>query len=233
MISAADANAVPVAEFAFAQIVFSLKRGWLHARRLRESEPDARKRVAVPGTFGSRVGILALGAIGRKVCAFLKMTEVEILAHDPFAPDAVFESCGARKATLDEIFSTCDVVSVHLPNLPSTRGVLDARLLSRLKPGATLINTARGDVLDEVALFETLRARPDVWAVLDVLADADRGVAPELPALENVVLTPHIAGSLDAECRRMGRFIADDLGRYLSGETPRGLVTRERLERMA
>ena len=226
-------NAVPVAEFTLSQILFSLKRGWLHVMQIEREGEAGWRHAPMPGAYGTRVGIISLGAIGRLVCGLLRPFDVEVLAYDPFVEEAVFEELGARRASLDEIFEQCEVVSLHTPNLPSTRGMITGAHFARMKRDATFINTARGDVIREIEMVEALRKRPDLWAVLDVLAGDDRSAGGEVYKLPNVILTPHIAGSMDGECRRMGNETVEEIKRYLAGEPLRWQVTRERFAHMA
>jgi phosphoglycerate dehydrogenase-like enzyme len=231
--SAAALNAIPVAEYTLSQVLFSLKRGWAHALAARQQDEAGPRRLPVPGAYGTRVGIVSLGEVGRAVCERLRPFDVEVLAYDPYVPAPTFALLGAVPATLEALFESCEVVSLHAPNLPATRGMIRGEHFARMKPGATFINTARGDVVREDELAAVLARRPDLWAVLDVLAEADRSARSSLVALPNVVLTPHIAGSMGAECRRMGRGMLEELRRYLAGEPLRWEVTRERFERMA
>jgi len=226
-------NGVPVAEFALAQILFSLKRGWQHMLAIREHGAAGRRRVPMPGAYGTKVGLISLGAIGRRMCELLRPFDLEVLAYDPFVDDAVFAELGARRAELDEIFEQCDVVSLHTPNLPSTRGMIAGAHFERMKRDATFINTARGDVVREREMVEMLRRRPDIWACLDVLAHDDRSADEDIYALPNVVITPHIAGSMDRECRRMGNAMVNELDRYLAGEPLHWQITRDRIAAMA
>ena len=226
-------NAVPVAEFALSQILFALKRGWQHALAIRDRGPEGRERLAVPGAYGTAVGIISLGACGRRVCELLRPFDLDVLACDPYVDDAVFEQLGARRAGLEAIFEQADVVSLHAPNLPATRGLITGAHFESMKHGATFINTARGDVVREREMVAVLRRRTDLWVILDVLANADRGEDPTIYDLPNVVITPHIAGSMDGECRRMGHAMAEELERYLAGEPLRWQITRERVAVMA
>ena len=226
-------NAVPVAELTLAQILFSLKRGWFHIRETRQHGAAGRGRVPVPGAYGTRVGIISLGAVGRRVCELLRPFDIEVLAHDPFVGDAVLEGLGVRRAGLDEIFGQCEVVSLHAPNLPSTYGMIAGTHFERMKRDATFINTARGDVVREREMVDVLRRRPDLWAILDVLAHDDRSAGEDIYELPNVVITPHIAGAMDRECRRMGRAMVDELRRHLAGEPLLWQITREQIAHMA
>ncbi len=101
-----------------------------------------------------------------------------------------------------------------------------------MKPDSSFINTARGEIVDEQGMISVLRLRPDICAVLDVTAPEPPRPNSPLYELENVVLTPHIAGSNDAESRRMGDFMVREFGRFLLGEPLRGQITRAMTERM-
>jgi phosphoglycerate dehydrogenase-like enzyme len=97
-----------------------------------------------------------------------------------------------------------------------------------MKPGASFINTARGAIVREGEMIEVLRARPDLFAVLDVTYPEPPAPDSPLYTLPNVILTPHIAGSMDGECRRMGRYMVEELRRYVKGEPLRWGISRER-----
>jgi phosphoglycerate dehydrogenase-like enzyme len=133
---------------------------------------------------------------------------------------------------LDELLAASDVVSLHAPSLPSTRHMLDARRLALLGDGATLINTARGALIDHDALVvELLTGRID--AVIDVTEPEVLPPDSPLYDLPNVVLTPHIAGALGVEIRRLGDSAVDEIERYAAGEPFAHPVTAADLERIA
>ena len=228
------ANAVPVAEFTVASIVFSLKKAWSYSRML--SRGVARNKNAELGIgvyHGARVGIVSLGAIGQRVCEMLQRYDLDVVAYDPFADARLFDELGVQKVdTLEEIFESCAIVSLHAPSLPETRGMISKELLSSLPQGATFINTARGAIVDEEGMIEVLRERKDIFAVLDVIEKDDFEHSP-LAHMENVFLTPHIAGSLGAECERMAAMAVDECRRYLIGEPPLSPVTEESMRLMA
>ena len=129
--------------------------------------------------------------------------------------------------SLEELFRRADVVSVHTPWLPETEGLIRGAHIASMKQGATFINTARGAVVRERELLEVLAARPDLQAVLDVAIEEPPAADSQMYTLPNVLLTPHIAGSTGAECRRMGRYMAEELVRYAAGEPLRWPVRPE------
>ena len=226
--TATSANSVPVAEFTLAQILFSLKRGWEYATVLRE-RGECRSHFHVPGAFHSKVGIIALGHVGRLVCEKLKQFDVEVLAYDPHVDSSVFREVGATRASLGEIFDQCDVVSLHAPRNAETIGMINGSHFLRMKPRAVFINTARGALVNEVEMVDALIKRPDLWAILDVFSDDPERTDKRIHTLRNVVLTPHIAGSLNEECLRMGEAMLSELTRYLERKPLRGQVTAERV----
>ncbi|MFI6642660.1 hydroxyacid dehydrogenase [Streptomyces sp. NPDC050504] len=216
IVSAAAANAVPVAEFALAQILLGLKQTYRMSREVADSRSFPRDP-AVAGAHRSRVGLLGLGHIGRLVAEHLRRFDVEILATDPLTDAEAARKFGVRLVGIEELFATCHVVSLHAPLLPETRGTVGAHLLDSLPPGATLLNTARGALIDEEALTGVLAARPDLTAVLDVTHPEPPVPDSPLFTLPNAVLTPHLAGALGAERHRLGRLVHDELERFLRG----------------
>jgi phosphoglycerate dehydrogenase-like enzyme len=134
---------------------------------------------------------------------------------------------------LETLFAESEVVSLHTPSLPATRGLITRPLLASLKPRATFINTSRGAVVDEPGLIEVLQQRPDLMALLDVTDPEPPVSGSPLYTLPNVFLTPHIAGSLAGECARMGDLAVEECRRFLAGEPLRWSITRGQAERMA
>ncbi len=214
--SAASANAVPVAEYALATILFSLKHGWRLARETREQRHFPNRDHA-PGCYGSTVGLISLGVIARLLLRMLKPFDLKVVIYDPFVTDAEARNLGVEKTSLDDLFRRADVVSLHTPHLPETVGMITGEHFASLKTGSTFINTAQGAVVREAQMIEVLARRPDLQAVLDVTTNEPTEPASQLYDLPNVVLTPHIAGSVGSECRRMGRCMVDELKRYLAG----------------
>ncbi len=225
-------NAVPVAEYALSQIIFSLKRGWQHVFAIKR-ERSYGKRMAVPGAYGSTVGIISLGMIGRMVCERLKILDVHVIAYDPFVSENDAAGLGVELCSLDDLFRNADVVSLHTPWLPETEDMITGDHFAMMKPGAAFINTARGAIVREQEMIEMLQRRDDLFAVLDVVWPEPPEPESPLFTMDNVVLTPHIAGSVDAECRRMGRIVVDEVRRFVNGEPLQWAITREQAAVMA
>jgi phosphoglycerate dehydrogenase-like enzyme len=230
--SAWAANAIPVAEFTFAHIILALKQAFpvsVEMNRIRAS-PGTK---SIMGAYNADVGIIGLGMIGRQVIERLRTLHVNIWAYDPGLSPEGAAKLGVRMADLDTLFAKCQVVSLHAPNLESTRGMISGAHLNRLPPGGTFINTARGAVVKELEMIDVLKARPDLFAILDVTEPEPPDPDSPLYDLPNVHLTPHIAGSLGHECWRMGDYMLEEVQRYLQGEPLEWQVTPEIFRSMA
>ncbi len=232
--SAWAANAVPVVEYTVAQIVLANK-GFFHTvSRGGTDYPMQRDDVWDGcGNFNAKVGIIGCGMIGSMVCDRLRQYRLEVLVSDPFASDEKLAALGARRASLEEIFSTCSVITNHTANLPATVGMLRYEHFSRMKPTAVFLNTGRGAQVVEADLIRALTEEPRRAAVLDVTLPEPPEKDSPFWTLPNVFLTPHIAGSMGSEIERMGEYMADEFERRMAGETCLYSVTEKMLETMA
>lgn len=230
--SAYAMNAVPVAEYTLATILLSLKNFW---KQSLESKALGRftDRSPCAGAFGSKVGLISLGMIGRLVRERLRPFDLEVLAYDPFVTPEQATVLGIEMVSLEEIFKKCDVVSLHTPWLKETEGMIQGRHFELMKPHATFLNTARGAVVNEPEMIEALRRRTDIYALLDVTYPEPPVKDSPLWTLPNVILTPHIAGSQDRECRRMGRLMLDEFDRWNRGEKLKWAISREKAALLA
>ncbi|MFJ6806709.1 hydroxyacid dehydrogenase [Streptomyces anulatus] len=228
--TAAAANAVPVAEYTLAAILFANKRVREIGGLYREHRDALDWAAYYPG-FGNyrrTVGLVGASLVGRRVLELLRPHDFDILLADPHLDPAEARSMGARLVGLDEMLAVCDVVSLHAPALPETHHLLDARRLSLLRDGATLVNTGRGSLVDTDALTaEASSGR--IHAVLDVTEPEVLPATSPLYSLPNVLLTPHIAGSLGGELQRITRSALDEVERYCAGEEFAHAVTRAAL----
>jgi phosphoglycerate dehydrogenase-like enzyme len=232
---AAEANAVPVAEFTLAAILFAGKQVFrfrdLYVADRNRDRTHGMQRLAI-GNYGRTVGIIGASRIGRRVIDLLKPFDFNIILFDPTLDAAQCVALGARKVDLETLMREADIVSIHAPSLPSTFHLIDANKLALMKDGATLINTARGAIIDETALLATLSAGR-IDAIIDV-------TDPEVPEpssgfydLPNVFLTPHIAGAVGLERTRLGEMAIDEIERFLSGKPLKYAITLGDLETMA
>ncbi|HXV32234.1 MAG TPA: hydroxyacid dehydrogenase [Sinorhizobium sp.] len=232
---AAEANAVPVAEFTLAAIIFAGKqvfrfrdlyaadRGRARAQNLQE-QPI--------GNYRRTVGIVGASRIGRRVIELLRPFDYRVLLYDPLVGADAASALQVEKTDLDMLMAHSDIVSLHAPSLPETRHMIDMRRLCLMKNGATLINTARGALVDETALIGRLKTGA-IQAIIDV-------TDPEVPArdsplydLPNLFLTPHIAGAIGLERTRLGEMAVDEIARFAEGRPLLFEIRKHDLERMA
>ena len=231
--SAAHVNALPVAEFTLAAILFAAKDafGARHRYALTHRYPTSVETASV-GAYRRRAGLIGASRVGRRVLELLRPFDFETLLHDPYLAPAEAAGLGARGVDLDELLATSDIVSLHAPDLPETTNLLDRRRLALIPDGGVFINTARGALVDERALTEEL-VSGRLRAVLDVTQLEPLPADSPLYTLPNVFLTPHIAGSLGNELARLGANTVAELERYRAGLPLQHRVDRADLARVA
>nr|WP_257002002.1 hydroxyacid dehydrogenase [Streptomyces sp. WZ.A104] len=216
--TAATANALPVAEYTVAAILLSNKHVLHSARLYREerSRVNLLTRFPAIGNYRRTVGVVGASRIGRRVVELLRPHDLRVLVHDPYLDEDEARALGVERTGLDALVSLSDVVSIHAPELPSTRHLFDAPRLALMRDGATLVNTARGSLVDTEALVKELAAGR-LNAVLD--HTEPEVLPPDSPLydLPNVLLTPHIAGSQGGELHRLADAAVDELERYAHG----------------
>ncbi|MGW7316455.1 hydroxyacid dehydrogenase [Streptomyces sp. NPDC054854] len=233
--SAALANSLPVAEYTVAMVLLSNKR----VLQLREEYRGARGRhldwhlrYGHAGNYRRTVGIVGASRIGRRVIELLRPYDLELVLYDPYVSERAAELLGARRVALDELCRISDVVSLHAPALPETRSMIDRRRLGLMRDGATLINTARGSLVDGPAITDELTSGR-LQAVIDVTEPEVLPAGSPLYDLPNVVLTPHVAGSMGNELHRMADSAIGEVARYAAGLPFAHPVRREDLTRTA
>ncbi|WP_395244190.1 hydroxyacid dehydrogenase [Agromyces sp. MMS24-K17] len=231
--TAADANAVPVAEFTVAAIVLANKGALRAFRDPRAAFADWSPTAHAPdlrvGNLGRRIGVVGFSRVGRRVVDLLRgLDDMDVLVADPVADADEVAAAGARLVPLVDLLPAVDVLSLHAPELPATRRMIGARELAALRDGATIVNTARGALVDHDALLAECRAgRLD--AVLDVTDPEPLPADSGLYDLPNVVITPHLAGSVGTEARRLADAALDDLETWLAGGVPHRRVVADDL----
>ena len=229
--TAAAANAVPVAEYTLAAILFANKG--VFAGRERVRDPDVRIRRPRPlGNVGKRVGLVGASLVGRRVIELLRPFDLEVVVSDPYLDDESAARLGVTAVDLDELVATSDIVSVHAPDLPTTRHLIGEAQLAAMRDGATLVNTARGAIVDTDALVAAL-ADGRISAVLDVTDPEPLPAGHPLLALPNAFVTPHLAGALGSELGRLADLAVTEIERFAAGEPPLHPVRQADLERIA
>ncbi|MER5889299.1 hydroxyacid dehydrogenase [Streptomyces sp. NPDC001941] len=226
--SAAPANAGPVADYTVSVIRLAAKRAFSAAASYRAGYPRDLTTSALTGAHGRTVGVVGASRTGRLVLDRLAGTGMRLLFHDPYATAVA----GAQSRELDELLAESDIVSLHAPLLPETRGLIDDRRLWLLRERAVLINTARGALVDTGALVRHC-ASGRIDAVLDVTDPEPLPPGHPLLSLPNVLVTPHIAGAMGTEMRLLGEFAVAELERWAAGAPLLGAVRKGDLARIA
>ena len=224
--SQTELNAEPVAQFCLAQILLAAKsvgRATREYARTKSMTTFDDVWADGIGVYGARVGLIGYGRVAHRLIEMLRGFSMRILLNSPYVTSGDAAGLGVELATMEEIMSTCDVISIHLGDTPNNHGAISGELLSLVKEGATFINTARGIVVDEPGLIRELRTgRFD--AVLDVTFPEVPAPDSDLWALPNVTLTPHWAGSLGRELTRLGQGAITNVEEYLSGSPLTGQI---------
>ncbi len=232
--SAWKANAVPVAEYAIAQILLANKGFYQMPQRVREDYVEARRlSLKYVGNYDAKVGIIGYGAISALVVDGLKKNKLDLYVCSSHMTKERAKELGVKLASMEEIFAECDVISNHLANTEKTVGVINKGLLSKMKDYSTFINTGRGAQVNEQELVEVMRGNPTLTAVLDVTFPEPPASDSELYKVENIFITPHIAGSSGNEVRRMATYMLEEKERVDKGEAPLYEVDLKGLESMA
>ena len=233
VVSAWRANAVPVAEFALAQILLACKGYWRNRREYDGSPGSSLSAFRGPGVYGGTVALLGAGAVGRVLIELLQPFRLRVIVYDPFLSDEAARELGVERVPLEVAFAQSFVVSNHLADKSETEGLIDGGLLSLLQDGGVFVNTGRGRTVNEADLAETLGRRPDLTALLDVTHPEPIALDSPLLRLPNVRITSHIAGSINDETHRMADYCIEEFDRYARGEPLLHAVTPEMLATMA
>ena len=227
LVSAWNVNAIPVAEMCLSQILLSLRGYFRATRNYRQFKTVEAKQSPRSGVNGETIGLLGLGKIATRLCQLLASYPVRVIAYDPMVSLERAVDLGVELVTMDQVFARAQVVSNHIPDIETTRGVIDAAQFQRMRDGATFINTGRGAQVVEADLLKVFRERRDLTALLDV-------TWPEPPVsdspfwdLENVIISPHISGTIGDEVTRLADCAIEEFERWVAGLPLRYQVTCE------
>jgi phosphoglycerate dehydrogenase-like enzyme len=220
------ANRETAADHAMAMILAAVRRIVEHDASIRRGEWSRAGDLTAWDLHGTTVGLIGYGEIGRAVAQRLRGFGVELLISDP----ALRPADGVELTTADDLLRRADVISLHLPLLEATRGIIGARELGLMRREAILVNTSRGGLVDERALAEALRGAGLRAAALDVFAD-EPALLDALAALPNVVLTPHIGGLSVRSIAAMTELATDAVLAVLWGDPPPAVANRNVLDR--
>lgn len=228
-----DAIAINVAEATLGLMIATSRRwiehsGYFSSHRKRNSQWPNNSQFLT----GATVGLVSASKVARHVIRVLQPFNCRILVYDPFLPDEAARALGVEKCELDALFERSDIVSLHAPKLPQTKGMIDATHLARLRDGATFINTSRGDVVDHDALLAECQSGRIV-AALDVTEPEPLPADSGFWNLPNVLLTPHVAGAGRDGYLRLGDATLQALRDVQANRSVAGAVPLERWESLA
>ena len=209
------ANAEAVAEMAFTMIM-AAKRFIIRNRNCVDS--GKWERHVGSEMLGKKVGILGFGAIGRRLAKLFEGFGCQILIYDPFLPDEAAAQAGVKKVELDEIFRESDAISIHVPYTKENHHIVNAERLGMMKETAVIVCTARGNLVDEDALYEVLKEGKILGAGLDVYAQEPLPLDSPLLTLDNIILTPHVSAQTREALWNMYAKAIDVAADYLHGK---------------
>lgn len=219
VITTGNANSLSVAEHAFFAIGALFKKIPLLDREVRKGNWASRDKTGATEITGTCIGIVGLGNVGSQLARMAKYgMNMQVLAFDPFATAEAVQSHGYEKLDdLDDLLRRADVVSVHVPLTADTRNLIDERRFQLMKPGAFIINFARGGIIDEQALYRVLTDGPVAGAALDVYEREPPDRSNPLLRLDNVILSPHCSYFTEEARIRMSMHLAEKIEEALEG----------------
>ena len=211
VIPATGANALSVAEYVIAAAMLLLRGAYASSAGVAAGQWPRAALSSGREINGKTLGLVGFGSIGQLTSRLASALGMKVTAHDAMlAPGhAVFARHGVRELSLDELVAGADVISLHVPLTDGTRGLFDATRIATMKPGAVLINTARGGIVDEFAVAQALRAGKLGGAALDVFDVEPVPARAEFADCPNLLLTPHVAGVTSESNERVSSVIAD------------------------
>ena len=232
-----QANAVSVAEYVVSQMILGIKGVFL-SRITNAGEWKAKKKLVIPvkGFYGIKIGILGSGAIGRKVIEFLsnyKDNQLDIYLYSPSLTDEKAEKLGVKKASPEQIFKECDIISNHIANIPQTFGFYTSDLFELMGDQVVFINSGRGEQVVENDLAEAMKKRPQSCALIDVTYPEPPNDSCPFFSIENIFINPHIAGSQNNELERMVDYIFEDATSMKNGKELKYEITLAALSHLA
>lgn len=211
VIPATGANALSVAEYVVASAMLLLRGAYQSSAGVAAGAWPRNALSNGREVGGKTLGLIGFGSIGQLTARLARGVGMQVAAFDAMLDDdhPAYAEAGARRAGLDEVITMSDVVSLHVPLVDSTRGLFSAARIASMKKGAVLINTARGGIVDEVALAASLKAGHLGGAAIDVFDTEPLPASPHFEGCPNLVLTPHIAGVSAESNERVSFLIAD------------------------
>jgi D-3-phosphoglycerate dehydrogenase len=226
VVNTPQATVEGVAEHAVGLMLALSKRIVFADKQIRVGNFEVRDAITGREMLGRTLGVIGFGRIGQRVAKMCHYgLDMPILYSDIVSVPEMEKALGARKVDMDEILRTADYISVHVPLIPATRGLIGEAEFAKMRPETMFINTSRGPVVDEAALYKTLVENIKAGAANDVLEQEPASADNPLFALDNIVVTPHIASSTE-EAKRGMSLVAEDIVAVLQGRAPKYPVNR-------
>jgi D-3-phosphoglycerate dehydrogenase len=226
VVNTPQATVEGVAEHAVGLMLALSKRIVFADKQIRVGNFEVRDAITGREMLGRTLGVIGFGRIGQRVAKMCHYgLDMPILYSDIVSVPEMEKALGARKVNMDEILRTADYISVHVPLIPATRGLIGEAEFAKMRPETMFINTSRGPVVDEAALYKALVENRIAGAAIDVFEQEPASADNPLFALDNIVVTPHIASSTE-EAKRGMSLVAEDIVAVLQGRAPKYPVNR-------
>ena len=225
-----DANSQAVSEHAFSCFLAVARKVTLANRHVREGEWNRDLFIGIE-LYGKVLGIIGLGRIGTRLAKQAAGFDMEVLAYDPYLDAGAVQNSNVTLVDLPTLLQRADFISLHLPLTTETRHIIGVAELAAMKPAAILVNTARGGLIDEAALYQALINEVIAGVALDVFEQEPLPEGHPLTKLDNILLSPHVAGQTEESLIRMSVGAAQNILAVFNGQVPPFVVNREVLEK--
>jgi len=223
-------NAQFVADYCLGSILLGLKGVFYYQRKLKEEKVFLHgDQFSFPGIHRALIGLCSYGSTARLLRQKIKAWGFKVYVYDPYLDAGEAEEEDVRPVGLEELFKRCPLVSLHTPLLDDTCGMIGEDLICSMPPNSILINSARGKLIDMREFYRAVERRKDIQFILDVTDPEFPSAGHRLYSLDNVFVTPHIAGATAYECVALGNFVVEEFRRYLKGEALVNSWDRERV----
>ena len=224
IVNNAPVNYDSVADLAFGLMIATVRKILVGDRGMRSGRWGERDAYLTPDVNGAILGIIGLGRVGRAVARRAVGFDLTLLAYDPYVSPEAARPLGVQMVDLAELLSQADIITIHMPLNPETRGMINGAAFARMKRGAYLINTSRGAIVDEPALIAALASGHLAGAGLDVVCDEPPTPDNPLFRFDNVVLTAHVGSDTLGTFRKIFDSAVTDLLLFFDGQRPRNVV---------
>lgn len=232
VVSSANVLSTGVSETALGFTISASKNFFAHNENI-HAGGWAEGKENIKELYDLTVGVVGGGWAGRHYIELMHAFDVEILLFDPFLDEEKTSAMGAKKASLEDLLKNSDIISIHAPSIPETHHMFNKDTLALMKKDAVLINTARGSLIDEKALYEHMKAGNLKYACLDVYDPEPPAADNPLRSLKNCIMTPHLAGQANNGLKKIGQHVCEEIERVLAGQKPICEVTQAMLAKMA